>query len=42
MHICVFRNKTSHQIISIDFNVLDSLNTKLERAVSVCVCMCCF
>lgn len=29
----IFQNKTPDQIISLDFNVLDSLNTKLERPV---------
>ncbi len=45
--VCLcYRNKTAHQIISLDFNVLDSLNTKLERSVSVPrrngenICMC--
>ncbi len=27
-------NLTDHQLVSLDFNVLDSLNTKLERPVS--------
>ena len=35
------RNKTPHQIISLDFNVLDSLNTKLERSVSPFICSPC-
>ncbi len=42
LFLCTFRynpplscsNLTDHQLVSLDFNVLDSLNTKLERPVS--------
>ena len=38
--ITLCSNKTNSQIMSMEFNVLDSLNASLMRPVSLCVLVC--